>query len=73
MKKAKLNSYLLEKCIIGNGIINGILNAIIFYFMEKNIQMLYLQLEKNYLLQLLFYVVLIRFNKIMINLKILDL
>ena len=35
MKEAKLNSYFLEKCIIGNGIINGILNAIIFYFMEK--------------------------------------
>lgn len=36
MKKANsLNSYLLEKCVIGNGIINGIINAVIFYFMEK--------------------------------------
>lgn len=30
------NSYILSKCIIGYGLINGIINAIIFYFMERN-------------------------------------
>lgn len=34
-KAKKFNNYLLEKCLIGNGIINGILNAIIFYTLEK--------------------------------------
>lgn len=34
-KVHNFNTYLLEKCLIGNGIINGILNAIIFYAMEK--------------------------------------
>lgn len=29
-------SYLLSKCIIGYGIINGLINAIVFYLMEKN-------------------------------------
>ncbi len=32
----KLKSYLLSKCIIGYGIVNGIINATIFYFMEKS-------------------------------------
>ena len=30
-----LKSYLLSKCIFGYGIINGLINATIFYFMEK--------------------------------------
>ena len=30
-----LKSYLLSKCIVGYGIINGLINATIFYFMEK--------------------------------------
>ena len=28
------NSYLLNKCIVGYGIINGIINAVIFYLMH---------------------------------------
>lgn len=37
MKKAhSFKSYLLEKCLIGNGIINGIINAIVFYAMYKS-------------------------------------
>lgn len=34
-KTNNFNKYLLEKCVIGNGIINGIINAIIFYMLEK--------------------------------------
>lgn len=35
-KEKSFNSYLLNKCLIGSGIINGIINAIIFYLLEKN-------------------------------------
>lgn len=34
-KVHNFNKYLLEKCLIGNGIINGIINAIVFYALEK--------------------------------------
>ncbi|MEG1311672.1 MAG: hypothetical protein RR942_15965 [Romboutsia sp.] len=34
-KQLTLKSYMLEKCLIGYGIINGIINALIFYAMEK--------------------------------------
>lgn len=29
-------NYIMTKCLIGYGIINGIINAIIFYFMERS-------------------------------------
>lgn len=35
-KVHNFNKYLLEKCLIGNGIINGIINAIVFYAMHKS-------------------------------------
>ena len=31
------NSYLLNKCIVGYGIINGIINAVIFYLMHLSL------------------------------------
>lgn len=34
-KSNNFNKYLITKCLIGNGVINGIFNAIIFYLMEK--------------------------------------
>ena len=35
-KVQNFNKYLLEKCLIGNGIINGIINAMVFYAMHKS-------------------------------------
>lgn len=35
-KVQNFKKYLLEKCLIGNGIINGIINALIFYAMHKS-------------------------------------
>ena len=35
-KVHNFNKYLLEKCLIGNGIINGIINALIFFAMHKS-------------------------------------
>ncbi|WP_297134032.1 hypothetical protein [Terrisporobacter sp.] len=35
-KVHNFNKYLLEKCLIGNGIINGIINAIVFYALHKS-------------------------------------
>ena len=35
-KVNNFNKYLLEKCLIGNGIINGIINALIFFAMHKS-------------------------------------
>lgn len=35
-KQMSFNKYLLEKCLISSGIINGIINAGIFYLLEKN-------------------------------------
>lgn len=35
-KVHNFNKYLLEKCLIGNGIINGIINAMVFYAMHKS-------------------------------------
>lgn len=35
-KVHNFNKYLLEKCLIGNGIINGIINSIVFYAMHKS-------------------------------------
>lgn len=35
-KVHNFNKYLLEKCLIGNGIINGIINALVFYAMHKS-------------------------------------
>lgn len=34
-KLTKLDKYFLEKCFIGNGVINGIVNALIFYGAES--------------------------------------
>ena len=34
-KLNNFNQYVLKKCLIGDGMINGIINAIIFYFLEK--------------------------------------
>lgn len=36
IKVHNFNKYLLEKCLIGNGIINGIINAIVFYALHKS-------------------------------------
>ena len=33
-KLNNFNQYVLKKCLIGDGMINGIINAIIFYFFE---------------------------------------
>lgn len=35
MSQNNFKKYLLSKCLIGYGLINGIVNAIIFYFMER--------------------------------------
>ena len=35
MQNNNFKSYLLSKCLIGYGLVNGIINAIIFYFMER--------------------------------------
>lgn len=35
-KVHNFNKYLLEKCLIGNGIINGIINALVFFAMHKS-------------------------------------
>ena len=32
-KLNNFNQYVLKKCLIGDGMINGIINAIIFYFL----------------------------------------